>query len=77
MHILKKLGFEVEIKLWYSLAINYLQILGLSQHEDVPQQVWNYCNDMYILYSSLTNLDYARPWCVYILRQPWPVLLSS
>ena len=49
MHILKKLGFEVEVKLWYSLSINYLQILGLSQHDEVSQRVWNYCNDMYVL----------------------------
>lgn len=47
MHILKSLGFQVEIKLPYSLAINYLQILGLSNEEEIPQRVWNYCNDMY------------------------------
>ena len=46
MHILQKLGFQVEVKLPYSLAINYLQILGLSRIDDVPQRVWNYCNDM-------------------------------
>jgi hypothetical protein len=46
MHILKSLGFHVEIKLPYSLAINYLQILGLSNDEEVPERVWNYCNDM-------------------------------
>ena len=48
MHILKKLGFHVEISLWYSLAINYLQILELSRQADVSQRVWNYCNDMYV-----------------------------
>lgn len=46
-HILKNLGFRVEVKLWYSLAINYLQILDLGRHQKIPQQVWNYCNDMY------------------------------
>jgi len=47
IHILKKLGFQVEVKLWYSLAINYIQILDLSRDDDVPQRVWNYCNDLY------------------------------
>lgn len=53
MHILKNLGFQVEVALPYSLVINYLQILDLSRHEDIPQRVWNYCNDMYKL--SLTH----------------------
>ena len=53
-HILKNLGFQVEVKLWYSLAINYLQILDLSRHEEVPQKVWTYCNDMY--FSSVIYL---------------------
>jgi cyclin L len=47
MHILKKLGFQVEVMLWYSLAVNYIQILDLINHNDVPQRVWNYCNDLY------------------------------
>src|SRR5579859_5382830 len=47
MHILKNLGFQVEVKLPYSLAINYIQILGLSDDEKVSQRVWNYCNDLY------------------------------
>lgn len=46
MHILKELGFKVEVQLWYSLAINYLQVLGLTEHDQVPQRVWNYCSDM-------------------------------
>lgn len=48
MHILKKLGFQVEVSLWYSLAINYLQILDLSREEEVSQRVWSYCNDLYV-----------------------------
>lgn len=48
MHILTNLGFRVETKLPYSLAINYLQILGLSSDDRVAQRVWNYCNDMYV-----------------------------
>jgi len=48
MQILKKLGFQVQVNLPYSLAINYLQVLDQSQHPDVPQRVWNYCNDLYV-----------------------------
>jgi hypothetical protein len=48
MHILTNLGFRVETKLPFSLAINYLQILGLSSDDRAAQRVWNYCNDMYI-----------------------------
>jgi hypothetical protein len=56
MHILTKLGFRVETKLPYSLAINYLQILALSGDDRVAQRVWNYCNDMYV------SNPYLRAW---------------
>lgn len=49
MNILKYLGFNVEIKLPYSLAINYLQVLNLTNQSDVSQKAWNYCNDLYAL----------------------------
>ena len=52
MHILTNLGFRVEVKLPYSLAINYIQILGLSSDEQVTQRMWNYCSDLYL--SDLT-----------------------
>jgi len=74
MHILKNLGFHVEVKLPYTLAINYLQILGLSRDEQVAQRVWNYCNDMYssrFLYGHLADwIVYAQSWCVCILHRP-------
>jgi hypothetical protein len=78
MNILKTLGFQVQVKLPYSLAINYLQILELSRHDDVPQRVWNYCNDMYFT-SPLVMLmaDYGQSRCVYILRLRWHVQLYS
>ena len=51
MHILKKLAFKVQVNMWHSLAINYLQILELSlKNNNVSQRVWNYCNDMYFIY---------------------------
>lgn len=72
MHILKSLGFHVEIKLPYSLAINYLQILGLSGEEELSQHVWNYCNDMYLPDLSMQVADrivYGQSWCVCIHRR--------
>ncbi|KAI8343468.1 cyclin-like protein [Chlamydoabsidia padenii] len=45
MHLLKQLGFNVQVQLPYSLMINYLRILGLEDHESVPGRAWNYVND--------------------------------
>ncbi|ORX54488.1 cyclin-L1 [Hesseltinella vesiculosa] len=45
MHILKQLGFNVQVQLPYSLMINYLRILDLEEDEKIPTVAWNYLND--------------------------------
>ena len=45
MQILKRLGFNVRVQLPYGTMINYLQVLGLADHDEVPQSCWNYLND--------------------------------
>jgi len=45
MQILKRLGFNVRVQLPYGTMINYLQVLGLAGHDEVPQSCWNYLND--------------------------------
>ena len=70
MHILKNLGFQVEVALPYSLAINYLQILDLSRHDEVPQRVWNYCNDMYEPYFPIQANNRLRTSLVCLHTPP-------
>ena len=45
MQILKRLGFNVHVQLPYGTMVNYLQVLGLASHEEVPQSCWDYLND--------------------------------
>jgi len=45
MQILKRLGFNVRVQLPYGTMINYLQVLGLAGHDEVPQSCWDYLND--------------------------------
>ncbi|KAI9302679.1 cyclin-like protein [Cunninghamella echinulata] len=45
MQILKRLGFNVQVQLPYSLMINYLRILGLEDDKTIPTLAWNYLND--------------------------------
>lgn len=45
MQILKRLGFNVHVQLPYGTMVNYLQVLGLAEHESVPQSCWDYLND--------------------------------
>jgi len=45
MQILKRLGFNVHVQLPYGTMVNYLQVLGLAGHEQVPQSCWDYLND--------------------------------
>ena len=48
MQILKRLGFNVRVQLPYGTMVNYLQVLGLASHENVPQSCWDYLNDAYV-----------------------------
>ncbi|KAJ2958981.1 hypothetical protein NQZ79_g5505 [Umbelopsis isabellina] len=55
MQILKHLAFDVNVQLPYSLMVNYLRILGLEDHDDVPNKAWGYLNDglrtiVYVVY---------------------------
>ncbi|KAM3582489.1 hypothetical protein VKS41_005135 [Umbelopsis sp. WA50703] len=55
MQILKHLAFDVNVQLPYSLMVNYLRILGLEDHADVPNKAWGYLNDglrtiVYVVY---------------------------
>ncbi|CAO3664426.1 unnamed protein product [Umbelopsis ramanniana] len=45
MQILKHLAFDVSVQLPYGLMVNYLRILGLEDHPDVPNKAWGYLND--------------------------------
>ncbi len=45
MQILKRLGFNVQVQLPYGTMVNYLQVLGLTAQDDVPQMAWSYLND--------------------------------
>lgn len=45
MQILKRLGFNVQVQLPYGTMVNYLQLLGLTSEEGVPQKAWSYLND--------------------------------
>lgn len=56
MQILKRLGFDVQVTLPHALMINYLQILGIVDHEleilgtpsTAAQVAWGYLNDAYV-----------------------------
>lgn len=48
MQILKRLGFNVRVQLPYGTMVNYLQVLGLANDDDVPQSCWDYLNDAYV-----------------------------
>lgn len=46
MHILKRLGFQLEANLPYATLVNYLNVLGLGRDKDVIQMCWSCCSDM-------------------------------
>jgi hypothetical protein len=48
MQLLKRLGFNVHVQLPYGTMVNYLQVLGLAEHDEVPQSCWGYLNDAYV-----------------------------
>ena len=45
MQILKRLGFNVHIVLPYGTLINYLRLLGLTNHKEACAKAWGYLND--------------------------------
>ncbi|KAF7311581.1 Cyclin-like protein [Mycena kentingensis (nom. inval.)] len=45
MQILKRLGFNVDVVLPYGSLINYLRVLGLTEHPDASARAWGYLND--------------------------------
>ncbi|KAI9609755.1 hypothetical protein KEM48_002795 [Puccinia striiformis f. sp. tritici PST-130] len=45
MQILKRLGFHVQVQQPYSAMVNYLQVLNLTDNEDITQRAWNVLND--------------------------------
>ncbi|KAH9467475.1 hypothetical protein Pst134EA_011118 [Puccinia striiformis f. sp. tritici] len=56
MQILKRLGFHVQVQQPYSAMVNYLQVLNLTDNEDITQRAWNVLND-----SLLTSLPALYP----------------
>lgn len=46
MHLLKRLGFQIEVQLPYSCLINYLNVLDLEKDRAVVQRCWSICTDM-------------------------------
>ncbi|SRR5258706_987242 len=45
MQILKRLGFDVQVKLPYGTLVNYLQVLGLIEETETCQKAWAFLND--------------------------------
>lgn len=49
MHILKRLGFHLEVQLPYATLMNYLNILGVGRDKEVVEACWGFCSDMLVL----------------------------
>jgi len=45
MQILKRLGFDVQVRLPYGTLVNYLQVLGLIERTEACQRAWAFLND--------------------------------
>lgn len=45
LQILKRLGFNMQVELPYSLVINFLKILDLVFVDDIAQLCWSILND--------------------------------
>lgn len=45
MQLLKRLGFDVQVQLPYALMINYVQLLDLKEHTELPKRAWLHLND--------------------------------
>jgi hypothetical protein len=84
MEILKALGFQTNVNLPYSLAINYLKVLDILS-SDLAQSVCNYINDalwtkLYCIYpppvlACMAIYLAARNAGVY-LPHDWPVVFD-
>ncbi|KAG6334562.1 hypothetical protein ID866_4538 [Astraeus odoratus] len=64
MQILKRLGFNVHIVLPYGTLINYLRLLGLTNHKQACAKAWGYLNDalqtpVYAIYAVPTIVSAA------------------
>ncbi|KAI9034354.1 cyclin-like protein, partial [Hyaloraphidium curvatum] len=45
MHLLRGLGFNVQVQHPHGIMVNYLQSLGLSSNRELCQKAWNCLND--------------------------------
>lgn len=45
LHILTKLGFNVQVQQPHGFMINYLKCLNMEDDEEFAQKAWNYMND--------------------------------
>lgn len=64
MQILKRLGFNVHVVLPYGTLINYLRLLGLTNHKEACAKAWGYLNDalqtpVYAIYAVPTIVSAA------------------
>ena len=67
MQILKRLGFNVQVQLPYGTMVNYLQVLGLAGHEQVPQSCWDYLNDALVYFLISVSEDCVEVMTVFHL----------
>lgn len=78
MYILRNLAFNVHVQLPYGLLVNYLQCLGLSEHEMVPQLSWNYLNDSF---RSNVHVCYQPPTiacaCIFLASRKCQIKLPT
>ncbi|KAF9501289.1 cyclin-like protein [Pleurotus eryngii] len=77
MQILKRLGFNVNVVLPYGTLINYMRVLGLTNHEDACTKAWGYLNDahqtpIYALYPIPTIVSATILLTVRHLNIPLP-----
>ncbi|TPX63989.1 hypothetical protein SpCBS45565_g06186 [Spizellomyces sp. 'palustris'] len=59
LHILCKLGFNVQVQQPHGFMMNYLQGMNVVDNEDLAQRAWNYMNDglrtsIYVCYQPST-----------------------
>ncbi|KAI9458033.1 cyclin-like protein [Russula earlei] len=64
MQILKRLGFDVQVVLPYGTLVNYMRLLGLTNHNEAVSMAWGYLNDalqtpVYALYAVPTVVSAA------------------
>ncbi|KAI6126271.1 cyclin-like protein [Pisolithus croceorrhizus] len=64
MQILKRLGFNMLVVLPYGTLINYLRLLGLTNHKEACGKAWGYLNDalqtpVYAIYAVPTIVSAA------------------